>query len=294
MWTYFPTFIERFGTEEQKQQFVPSVINDGLLGGFCLTEPEAGSDAKNVQTSCKKEGDYYILNGKKHFITVGDVADYLLVVTKADSSSAEKGFNGFIVDTKTEGVIINKIQYKMGIKALSSAEILLKDVKVHKKTILGGENGIGKMLKFALKTLDSTRIGTGAQALGIAQNAYNLTLKYSEERIQFGKPLNANQGIQWYIAEMNSKLEMARLLVHKAAWLEQEGLPFSKEAAQAKLYATKFSKEIVDTAMQIHGGRGYMENYPLERMYRDIRITEIYEGSSEIMKMVIASNILKK
>lgn len=290
----FPTFIEKFGTQEQKETFIPKVIKEGLIGGFCLTEPDAGSDAQNVKSFSKKDGDYYIINGAKCFITAGDVADYLIVVAKADEDAGERGYNGFIVDTSTPGVSIGKIESKMGIRALSTAEVVFEDVKVHKDTILGGQAGIGKMLKFALGTLDAARIGTGAQALGVAQAAYDLAVKYSGERVQFGKPLNKNQGIRWYIAEMASKLEMARMLVYKAAWLEHEGKPFAKEAAMAKLYASKYGREIVNTALQIHGGFGYMNDYPLERMYRDIKITEIYEGASEIMKIVIASNILGK
>jgi len=189
---------------------------------------------------------------------------------------------------------VGKIESKMGIRGLTTAEIILEDVKVHKDLMLGGEAGTGKMLHYALGTLDAARIGTGAQALGVAQAAYNLALKYSGERIQFGKPINRNQGIQWYIAEMASKLEMARLLVYKAAWLSSKGQPFSKEAAMAKLYSSQYAREIVNTALQMHGGFGYMEDYPLERMYRDIKITEIYEGSSEIMKVVIANNIIPR
>lgn len=290
----FPTFIEKFGTQAQKEEFIPRVIHDGLIGGFCLTEPDAGSDAQNVKTFSKKKGDHYIINGAKCFITAGDVAEYLIVVAKADPEAGEKGYNGFIVDTSTPGVSIGKIENKMGIRALTTAEVVFEDVEVHEDTMLGGKAGTGKMLHYALGTLDAARIGTGAQALGVAQAAYDMAVKYSGERIQFGKPINKNQGIRWYIAEMASKLEMARMLVYKAAWLEHEGQPFSKEAAMAKLYASKFGREIVNTALQMHGGFGYMNDYPLERMYRDIKITEIYEGSSEIMKIVIASNILGK
>lgn len=290
----FPTFIEKFGTKEQKEEYIPKIIKKGMIGGFCLTEPDAGSDAQSVKTFCKKDGDYYVINGAKCFITAGDVSNYLIVVVKADESAGEKGFNGFIVDTKTPGVGIGKIENKMGIRALSTSEVFFEDVRVHKETMLGGEAGAGKMLHYALGTLDAARIGTGAQALGVAQAAFDMAVKYSTERVQFGKPINRNQGIQWYIAEMASKLEMARLLVYKAAWLEHEGIPFSKEAAMAKLYGSKYAKEIVDMSLQIHGGFGYMNDYPLERMYRDIKITEIYEGSSEIMKVVIANNILPK
>ena len=290
----FPTFVEKFGTEEQKEKYIRPVIQRGYIGGFCLTEPDAGSDAKAIRTKSVKDGDFYILNGTKCFITAGSIADALLVVAKADENAGEKGYNGFIVEKGTEGLGVGKIESKMGIRALPTAEIILQDVKVHKSCLLGGENGVGQMLRYALGALDAARIGTGAQALGVAQSAYEKALQYSGVRVQFGRPINRNQGIRWYLAEMASKLDMARLLVYRAAWLEQEGKPFAKEAAMAKLYASKFGREIVDMALQIHGGAGYMNDYPLERMYRDIKITEIYEGSSEIMKVVIASNIVKR
>lgn len=290
----FPTFIEKFGTADQKEKYVTEVIEEGTLGAFDMTEPDAGSDAGGVSTTSKKDGDDYIINGTKCFITAGNLAKYHIVVCKADDAAGEKGFNGFIVDADTAGVGIGKLENKMGIRGLSTAEVIFDDVRVHKSQMLGGEAGRGKMLHYALGTLDAARIGTGAQALGVATAAYERAVKYSGERVQFGKPIQANQGIRWYIAEMASKLDMARLLVYRAAIMENEGLKISKEAAMAKLYATKFGKEVVDMALQIHGGFGYMNDYPLERMYRDIRITEIYEGTSEICKMVIANNILPK
>ncbi len=290
----FPTFIEKFGTEAQKRQFIPPVIERGMIGGFCLTEAGAGSDAQALRTTCRKDGDGYIINGTKIFITAGSIAEYLLVVTKADESAGEKGYNGFIVDAKTPGVGVGKLENKMGIRGLPTAEIVLEDVRVHKSCVLGGEEGVGKMLKYALGTLDVARIGTGAQALGVATAAYEQALRYSGERVQFGRPLNANQGISWYLAEMASKLDMSRLLVYRAAWMAAQGMRVSKEAAMAKLWSTTFGREVVNLALQIHGGYGYMNDYPVERMYRDIKITEIYEGASEICKMVIAGSIIPK
>ncbi len=290
----FPTFIELFGTYEQKQKYVTDVIENGAIGSFEMTEPDAGSDAGGVHTTSVKDGDDYIINGTKCFITAGNIAKYHLVVCKSDERAGEKGFNGFIVDAGTKGLSIGKIENKMGICALPTAEVIYEDVRVSKEQMLGGPGAAGKMMKFALGTLDAARIGTGAQALGVAAAAYEKALSYSGERVQFGKPINANQGIKWYLAEMASKLDMARLLIYRAAWLEAEGKPFSKEAAMAKLYATKFGREIVNDALQIHGGYGYVHDYPLERMYRDIKITEIYEGSSEIMKVVIANNIIPR
>ena len=290
----FPTFIEKFGTKEQKEKYVTEVIEEGTLGAFDMTEPDAGSDAGGVSTTSKKDGDDYIINGTKCFITAGNLAKYHIVVCKADESAGETGYNGFIVDADMPGVSIGKIENKMGIRGLSTAEVIFDEVRVSKDRMLGGPAGQGKMLHYALGTLDAARIGTGAQALGVATAAYERAVKYSGERIQFGKPINANQGLRWYIAEMASKLDMSRLLIYRAATMENEGLPISKEAAMAKLYATKFGKEVVDTALQIHGGFGYMNDYPLERMYRDIRITEIYEGTSEICKVVIVNNILPR
>lgn len=182
----------------------------------------------------------------------------------------------------------------MGLRGLPTTELIFEDVRVPASRMLGGPAGCGKMMKFALGTLDAARIGTGAQALGVATAAFQRALTYSGERKQFGKPINANQGLAWELAEMATKLDMSRLLVYRAAWMEQQGLPFSKEASMAKLYATKFGREVVNSALQIHGGYGYMHDYPLERMYRDIKITEIYEGSSEIQKVVIANHLIPR
>jgi alkylation response protein AidB-like acyl-CoA dehydrogenase len=290
----FPTFIEKFGTPEQKEEFVSQVIEKGVIGSFCLTEPDAGSDAFGIRTTSKKDGDHYIINGTKMFITAGSIAKYHIVVALADAAAGERGFNGFIVDADTPGVSVGKLESKMGIRALPTAELIFEDVRVPASRMLGGPKAAGKMLRFALATLDSARIGTGAQALGVAVAAYEHALAYSSERKQFGKPINANQGLAWYLVEMASKIDMARLLIYRAACLDRDGVPFSKEAAMAKLYATQFGREVVNSALQIHGGYGYMNDYPIERMYRDIRITEIYEGSSEILKIVIANNLIPR
>lgn len=221
----FPTFIEKFGTEEQKLEFIPKVLNDGAIGSFCLTEPDAGSDATGIHTTCVRDGDDYIINGSKCFITAGNIADYHLVVAIADKNAGEKGFNGFIVDANTPGVSVGKVENKMGIRGLPTAEVVFEDVRVPASRMLGGAAGTGKMMKFALGTLDAARIGTGAQALGVATAAFEHALAYSGERQQFGKPINANQGIAWYLAEMACKLDMSRLLIYRAACLEQEGSP---------------------------------------------------------------------
>lgn len=290
----FPTFIEKFGTEAQRREFIPQVLNDGIIGSFCLTEPDAGSDAAGIHTTSTRDGDTYILNGTKCFITAGNLAKYHLVVATADAANGERGFNGFIVDADTPGISVGKLENKMGLHGLPTAELIFENVRVSADRMLGGPGGCGKMLKFALGTLDNARIGTGAQALGVATAAFEKALAYSGERRQFGKPLNANQGLAWELAEMVSKLDMSRLLVYRAAWMAQEGQPFGKEASMAKLYASKFGREVVNSALQIYGGYGYMHDYPLERMYRDIKITEIYEGSSEIQKIVIANHLIPK
>lgn len=290
----FPTFIEMFGSEAQKEEFIPQVLNDGVIGSFCLTEPDAGSDAMGVRTRSVRDGDSYIINGTKCFITAGNLAKYHLVVALADTAHGERGFNGFIIDADAPGVSVGKLENKMGIHALPTAELIFEDVRVPVSRMLNGEAGCGKMMKYALGTLDAARIGTGAQALGVATAAFEKTLAYTSERKQFGKPINANQGVQWEIAEMATKVDIARLLIYRAAWMEQEGLPFTKEASMAKLYASKYGREVVNSALQLHGGYGYVHDYPLERMYRDIKITEIYEGSSEIQKIVIANNLIPR
>ena len=290
----FPTFIEKFGTEEQKRFYIPQVLNEGIIGGFAMTEAEAGSDAGGVRTTSIKSGENYILNGTKCFITAGNISKYMIIVAKSDENAGEKGFNGFIVDMSVPGISIGKIENKMGITGLPTTEVILEDVEVPATCMLGGPAAAGKMMRMALGTLDAARIGTGAQALGVATAAYEYAVKYSGEREQFGKPIRANQGLAWYIAEMACKLDMARLLVYRAAAQENEGRPITKEAAMAKLYASKFGREIVNIALQIYGGYGYMNDYPIERMYRDIKITEIYEGSSEIMKIVISNCIMPR
>ena len=251
----FPTFIEMFGTEEQKQKYIPEILSADKIGGFCLTEPGAGSDASGVRTTSRKENDIYVINGTKQFVTA-DISDYLLVVAQADALSGERGYTGFIVDTNSEGITIGRAENKMGICALPTTEVIFQDVHVHEDNILGGKMGIGNMLHYALATLDGARIGTGAQALGVATAAFEHALKYSGERIQFGKPINANQGIKWYLADMATKLDAARLMIYRAASLAAQGKKHSKEAAMAKLIATTYGREVVNTALQIYGGYG--------------------------------------
>lgn len=285
-----PWLINRFGTPEQKEKYLPRLITGGELAAFALTEPNAGSDAANVQTVANEDGDDYLLNGTKCFITGGGIANVYVIFASTDRTKGTKGLTAFIVEKGTKGFTFGKIENKMGIRASQTAELILQDVRIPKTNILGK---IGRGFISAMVGLDSARIGTAAQALGLAEGAYDLALKYVNERVQFGKPISKLQGIQWYLVDMKTKIESARWLVYNAAELENRGESFSLEAAMSKLYASKIAREVSNLALQIHGGYGYMKDYPLERMYRDAKITEIYEGTSEIMKVVMASNILR-
>ncbi|MDD4690963.1 MAG: acryloyl-CoA reductase [Eubacterium aggregans] len=285
-----PWLINRFGNKDQKAAYLPRLLAGGELGAFALTEPGAGSDASRVQTTAVADGDDYILNGTKCFITGGGIASIYTIIAQTDPAKGLKGLTAFIVEGDTPGFEIGKIEDKMGIKGSQTAELIFTDVRVPKANILGK---MGKGFKYAMMVLDSARIGTAAQGLGIAQGALELSIQYAKERVQFGKPIANLQGIQWYLAEMKTKLESARWMTYRAADLENRGESFTTEAAMAKLHASEVAREVTNLALQIHGGYGYMKDYPLERMYRDAKITEIYEGTSEIMKVVIASNILK-
>lgn len=285
-----PFLINTFGTEEQKEKFLPRITTGGKLAAFALTEPGAGSDASNVKTTAVEEGDSYILNGTKCFITGGGLAAVYVIIASTDPSAKTRGLSAFIVEAGTPGFTYGKVENKMGIRGSQTAELVFSNVRIPKENLLGK---IGSGFKYSMIALDSARIGTAAQALGLAEGAYELAVQYSKERIQFGKPIAALQGIQWYLAEMKTKVEAARWLVYHAAWLEDNGERFTTEAAIAKLYASTIAREVTNTSLQVHGGYGYMKDYPIEKMYRDAKITEIYEGTSEIMKVVISSNILR-
>ena len=286
-----PWLINKFGSKEQKAKYLPELLQGGVLGAFALTEPNAGSDASKVQTVAVKDGEDYIINGTKCFITGGGIAGIYTIVAQTDKSKGLKGLTAFIVEANTPGFKIGKIEDKMGIRGSQTAELIFEDMRVPEANILGK---IGSGFKYSMMVLDSARIGTAAQGLGIAQGALDHALAYANERVQFGKPISNLQGIQWYLAEMKTKVESARWMVYNAAFLENAGKPFTTEAAMAKLHASQVAREVTNLALQIHGGYGYMTDYPLERMYRDAKITEIYEGTSEIMKVVISSNIIKK
>jgi butyryl-CoA dehydrogenase len=282
--------IFKYGTEEQKQKYLPELLKGEKLGAFALTEPNAGTDAAGQQTIARVDGGDFVLNGSKVFITNGGYADVFVIFAMTDKSKGTKGISAFIVKKGTKGFEIGKKEEKMGIRASSTTELIFKDCRIPKGNMLGKE---GKGFGVAMSTLDGGRIGIAAQALGIAEGALEEAVKYLKARKQFGKPIGAFQGIQWYIAEMATKVEASKLLVYKAAWKKATGQSYSLEAAMAKLYASETAMEVTTKVVQIFGGYGFTKDYPVERMMRDAKITEIYEGTSEVQKMVIAGNILK-
>lgn len=284
----YPIF--QWGTEEQKKKYLIPMAKGEKLGAFGLTEPNAGTDAAAQQTTAVLEGDHYILNGSKIFITNGGAADVYIVFAMTDKSKGVKGISAFIVEKGFPGFSIGKIEEKMGIRGSMTAELVFEDCVVPKENLLGKE---GEGFKIAMMTLDGGRIGIAAQALGIAQAALDEVTKYVKERQQFGRPIGKFQGLQWYIAEMATKVNAARHLVYYAAWRKQNNLSHSMEAAMAKLFASETAMEVTTKAVQIFGGYGYTKDYPVERFMRDAKITQIYEGTSEVQKMVIASNLLK-
>lgn len=288
-----PQAIYKYGNEEQKQKFLPRLTKGGKLGAFALTEPNAGSDAGSAKTTAilDKETNEYVLNGTKCFISGGSRADVLIIFALTDPKKGLKGMSAIIVESGTPGFSVGKIESKMGIAGSETAELIFEDCRVPASNLLGKE---GQGFKIAMQALDGARIGVGAQSIGIAEGAIDLSVKYVNERVQFGKPIAVLQGIQWYIADMATKTAAARALVEFAAYLEDAGKPFSKEAAMCKLNASENARFVTNLALQIHGGYGYMKDYPLERMYRDAKITEIYEGTSEIHKVVIARAVMNK
>ncbi|MGK0465839.1 acyl-CoA dehydrogenase [Clostridium sp.] len=282
--------LDMFGTEEQKMKYLVPLAKGEKLGAFGLTEPNAGTDASEQQTTAILEGDNYILNGSKIFITNGGEADTYIVAAMTDKSKGTRGISAFIVEKDFEGFSIGKHEDKLGIRASATTELVFTNCIVPKENLLGKE---GKGFGIAMKTLDGGRIGIAAQALGIAEGALEAAAKYMKERKQFGKPLSAFQGLQWMMAELDVKVEATKMLVYKAAWNKDNGLPYSVEAARAKLFASETAMEVTTKAVQIFGGYGYTKDYPIERMMRDAKITEIYEGTSQVQKMVIAANLLK-
>ncbi|MGM0437301.1 MAG: acyl-CoA dehydrogenase [Bacillota bacterium] len=281
--------IYKYGTEEQKEKYLKPLANGEKIGAFGLTEPDAGTDASAQKTTAKLDGDEYVINGNKIFITNAGVADIFIIMAMTDKSKGTRGISAFIVEADTPGFTLGKKEDKMGINASDTRELIFQDCRIPKENLLGKE-GMG--FKIAMATLDGGRIGIAAQALGIAQRALDETVQYVQEREQFGRPIGKFQGLQWEIAEMATKVEAARNLVYKAAKTKDGGGSFSKEAAMAKYYASEIASEVANKAVQLHGGYGYMKDYPVERLMRDAKITEIYEGTTEVQKMVIAGSLL--
>ena len=284
------SLIEQFGTNDQKERYLKDLASGKKLGAFGLTEPGAGTDAAGQQTVAVLDGDNYILNGSKIFITNGGVAETFIIFAMTDKSKGTKGISAFIVEKSFEGFSIGKKEDKLGIRGSSTTELVMSNCVVPKENLIGQE---GRGFGIAMKTLDGGRIGIAAQALGIAEGAFEEAVNYMKERKQFNRPLAAFQGLQWMIAEMDTKIEAARHLVYKAAWLKENKLPYSVDAARAKLYAAEVAMDVTTKAVQIFGGYGYTKEYPVERMMRDAKITEIYEGTSEVQKMVISGSALR-
>lgn len=282
--------IYQFGTPQQKEKYLVPMAKGELLGAFGLTEPNAGTDAAGQQTLAVLDGDAYVLNGTKIFITNGGCADVYIVFAMTDPSKGLKGISAFIVEKGTPGFTFGPREHKMGIRASSTTELIFQDCRIPRENLLGKE---GEGFKIAMQTLDGGRIGIGAQALGIAQAALDECLRYTKERQQFNKPLSSFQAVQWMIADMATEIDAARMLVYRAAVLKDKKKPFSKEAAMAKLFASEVAMKHTVKAVQIHGGYGYMKEYKVERLMRDAKITEIYEGTSEVQRMVIAGHTLK-
>ena len=283
--------LETYGNEDQKQRFLKPLAAGKKLGAYCLSEPGAGTDAAAQSTTAKQDGDQWVLNGMKNFITNGANADLLIVFAQTDARLKHKGIRAFIVETASDGFSVIRKEEKMGIRASDTAQLAFDNVRVPAEQVLGGpESGF----KIAMSTLDGGRIGIASQALGISAAAYEASRVYSKQREQFGRPICDFQAIQWKIADMATRLEAARLLTYRAAWAKDQGGRYSEESAMAKLFASEASHFITNEAVQIFGGNGYSKEYPVERHFRDAKITEIYEGTSEAQRMVISSLELKK
>ena len=282
--------IAQFGTEEQKRKYLPKLASGEWLGAFGLTEPNAGTDASAQQTTAVLEDEEWVLNGSKIFITNGGKAHVYVIIAMTDKSLGNKGISAFIVEAGTPGFEIGKKELKMGIRGSATTELIFTNCRIPKANLLGK---IGGGFAIAMKTLDGGRIGIAAQALGIAQGAMDETVKYTKERKQFGKAIGKFQNTQFQMADLHTKVQAARLLVRSAAFKKDQGVPYSADAAMAKLFAAETAMEVTTKAVQFHGGYGYTREYPVERMMRDAKITEIYEGTSEVQRMVIAANLYK-
>lgn len=282
--------LEAYGSEAQKEKYLKPLAAGEQIGAFCLSEPEAGSDATSQHTIAEDKGDYYLLNGTKNWITNGSTASTYLVIAQTHPELKHKGINAFIVEKGMEGFTVGPKENKLGIRGSDTHSLMFNDVKVPKENRIG-EDGFG--FKFAMKTLEGGRIGIAAQALGIAQGAFELATQYAKERKTFSKPISEHQAIAFKLADMATQIEAARLLVYKAAWLKSQGLPYTQAGSMAKLYASKVAMDVTIEAVQIHGGYGFVKEYHVERLMRDAKITQIYEGTSEIQKMVISREVIR-
>ncbi len=282
--------LEKFGTEEQKQKYLTPLAKGEKIGAFCLSEPEAGSDATSQRTTAIDKGDHYLLNGTKNWITNGNSASTYIVIAQTNPELGYKGINALIVDRNSEGLSVGPKENKLGIRASDTHSLMFQDVKVPKENRLG-EDGFG--FKFAMGVLNGGRIGIASQALGIASGAYEFSLKYAKERKAFGTEIANHQAIRFKLADMATEIDAARLMCIQAAWLKDQGKDFAKESAMAKVYASKVAMDTTVEAVQIHGGYGYVKEYHVERLMRDAKITQIYEGTSEIQKIVISRELLK-
>ncbi len=278
--------MKKWGTPEQKKQWLAPMARGEKIGAFALSEPGSGSDAGALICICKKEGDHYVVNGTKNWITNGPESDTIILFATLGTELKHKGVCAFVVDKKTPGLSVGKVEHKLGIRGSGTSQLIFENVKIPASQMLGKE---GDGFKIAMSTLDGGRIGIASQALGIARAAIEAAKRFASERETFGKPIARHQGIQFMFADMATRLDAARLLTWRAAKMQDRGLPFTREAAMAKLSASEAANFIVDKALQIHGGYGYVNEYPVERHFRDQRITEIYEGTSEIQRLVIAS-----
>ncbi len=281
--------IETYGTEEQKQKYLPKLASGEWIGSFCLSEPEAGSDATSQRTTAVDMGDHYVINGTKNWITNGGTSQVHLVMAQTHQELGHRGINAFIVETNWPGVVIGAKEDKLGIRSSDTHTIMYNDVKVPKENRIG-EDGFG--FKFAMKTLAGGRIGIAAQALGIAAGAFELSVAYSKARAAFGKPISEHQGIAFKLADMATQIEAARLLVYRSAVMKDQGMEYTQAASMAKLFASEVAMRQSVEAVQIHGGYGYVKEYHVERLMRDAKITQIYEGTSEVQRIVISRAIL--
>lgn len=283
--------VEKYGTEEQKQKYLVPTASGQKIGAFCLSEPEAGSDATSQRTTAIDKGDHYLLNGTKNWITNGSTASYYIVIAQTDVEKGHRGINAFIVEKEWDGFVVGAKENKLGIRGSDTHTLMFTDVKVPKENRIG-EDGFG--FKFAMKVLSGGRIGIASQALGIASGAMELAIAYSKEREAFGKPIHKHQAIAFKLADMATEIEAARLLCLKAASLKDQGKNFDKLSAMAKVYASKVAMEVTVEAVQVHGGYGFVKEYHVERLMRDAKITQIYEGTTEVQKIVISRAILNE